>query len=138
MQEGWHHNDYLILFDEPEVTAASDRYAISLWLPGFTVLGLRSWDHFIVKNLAGETFSVPTLPADAQYLAPFIVPAPETALRRDERFEGKIKWYAKPIVFGGAPDVADNLVWISPEEHSKLIQWWNEKYRALKAHSSSA
>ncbi len=74
MREGWHLNDYLIFFDEPEITAASDRYAISLWLPGFSVLGLRSWDHLIVKNLAGETFFVPTVPVDAQYLAPFVPP----------------------------------------------------------------
>jgi hypothetical protein len=138
MREGWHHNDYLILFDETEVTAASDRYAISLWLPGFTVLGLRSWDHLIVNNLAGETFSVPTLPADAQYLAPFSLPSTETVLRRDERYEAKIKWYAKPIVFGGAPDMAENLVWVSHEEHGKLVEWWNEKYRSLKGRSTGA
>jgi hypothetical protein len=138
MHEGWHHSDYLILFDEPEVTEASDRYAISLWLPGFSVLGLRSWDHLIVKNLAGETFSVPTVPIDAQYLAPFSMPAADTVLRPDARFTGKIKWYAKPIVFGGAPDLADNLVWASHEEHGKLVEWWNDKYRSLKAKSSSA
>jgi hypothetical protein len=99
---------------------------------------LRSWDYLIVKNLAGETFSVPTIPADAQYLAPFTVPAPETVLRRDDRFENKIKWYAKPIVFGGAPDLSENLVWVSHEEHGKLVEWWNEKYRSLRAQSAGA
>jgi hypothetical protein len=48
MLEGWHDDDYLILFDESEVAAASDRCEVLRLLPGFKVLGLRSWDDFIV------------------------------------------------------------------------------------------
>ncbi len=66
MLEGWHGDDYLILFDESEVAAASDRYEVLRLLPGFKVLGLRSWDDFIVRNASGQIYSVPTLPLDAR------------------------------------------------------------------------
>ena len=62
MREGWHGEDYLVLFDESELAAASDRYEMVRLLPGFVILGLRSWDDFIVRDTNGETYSVPTLP----------------------------------------------------------------------------
>jgi len=136
MHEGWHHNDYLILFSEPEAADASLRYGVAQWLPGFSAVGLRSWDNLIVKNSATETFSVPVVPMQAQYLSPFALPPADTVLRGDERFTGKIKWYAKPIVFGGAPDRSENLVWVSYDEHVKLVSSWNEKYLAAKANAS--
>jgi hypothetical protein len=33
MREGWHGEDYLILFDESELTAASNRYEMARLLP---------------------------------------------------------------------------------------------------------
>jgi hypothetical protein len=50
MHEGWLGEDYVVLFDESEVAAASERYGAWRLLPGFTVLGLRSWDDFIVHS----------------------------------------------------------------------------------------
>jgi len=134
MREGWHGEDYLVLFDESEVAAASERYEVLRLLPGFKVLGLRSWDDFVVRNATGQTYTVPTLPLDTQHLSSFSVPDGETTLQSDGRFTGKVKWYVKPIAFGGDAGVGENLVWVSHEEHAQLVKWWNDKYRSLKAH----
>src|SRR6267142_1069972 len=99
MREGWHGEDYLVLFDESEVAAASERYEVLRLLPGFKVLGLRSWDDFVVRNATGQTYMVPTLPLDTQHLSSFSVPDGETTLQSDGRFTGKVKWYVKPIPF---------------------------------------
>jgi hypothetical protein len=88
--EGWHGDDYLILFDESEVAAASDRYEVLRLLCGFKVLGLRSWDDFIVRNVSGQIYSVPTLPLDARDLTPLSLPDGATTLNPDTRFSGKI------------------------------------------------
>jgi len=42
MKEGWIGDDYLILFDESEVTTVTDRYALSQLLPSCQALGLRA------------------------------------------------------------------------------------------------
>ena len=131
MREGWRGDDHLILFDETEVSAASHRYSISDFLPGFGLVGLRGWGDFIVRDSAGSTFCVPTVPLDPQYLSPFSLPDGAVALQPDVRFESKIKWYVKPIVFGGDPSAGDNCVWVSHEQHAQLVRWWNDQYRAL-------
>jgi hypothetical protein len=135
LNEGWLNDDYLILFPETEVASISEKYSVSRFLPGFQILGLLGWDDFIVRDSKGATFTLPTVPLDLQYLSPFVLPKKESALVSDERFTGKIKWYVKPLVFGGNPDVGDNLVWISHEQHAQLVQWWNTKYFSPK-HSS--
>ncbi len=132
MIEGWHGENYLILFDEAEVASASDRYAISQCLPGYEVIGLRGWDNFIVRNSVGEAYSVPTVPVVPEHLWPFSLPAETSGLRADERFSGKIKWYAKPIVFGGDPSLGENVIWVSHEEHTQLVRYWNTLYRWVK------
>ena len=131
MNEGWLGDDYLILFDESEVLAASDRYAISELLPGYQVLGLHGWDDFILRDSVGQTYSVPTVPTDLKYLSPLRLPEDGASLIPDPRFSGRIKWYTKPIIFGGAPSDEKNLTWVSHEEHAQLVKWWNGKYRAL-------
>jgi hypothetical protein len=136
MREGWHKDDYLILFDEEEISAVSDRYAISQSLPGYQVVGMRGWDDFIVRDTAGRTYSLPTLVPDPRHLAPVVLPNDRTVLKSDDRFTGKIKWYVKPILFGGSPDPDENLTWVSHEQHAQLVRWWNQKYRELKAQTS--
>src|SRR5882757_863568 len=121
MREGWHGEDYLVLFDESELVAASERYDVSRLLPGFMVLGLRSWDDFIVRNAIGENYSVPTLPVDPQCLSAFSVPGHGTVLQPDGRFAREIKRYLKPIVFGGDAGVGENLVWVSHDEYAQLV-----------------
>lgn len=64
--------------------------------------------------------------------APFQVPPATVNLERDDRLAGKIKWYIKPVIFGGDPQIGDNLMWVSHEEHAQLVRWWNKYYRDLK------
>jgi len=137
MNEGWLGDDYLILFDEAEVAVASDRYAISQLLPGYQVLGLRGWDDFILRDSAGQTYSVPTVSVNTKYLSPFNLPETKLSLRPDPSFSGRIKWYVTPIAFGGDPSVGENLIWVTHEQHAQLVRWWNDKYRSLKGHPST-
>jgi hypothetical protein len=133
MREGWNADDYLILFDEAEVPDASSRYGIVDALPGFQVIGLRGWDDFLVRDAKGGVFTIPTVPLDVKYLAPFTLPCGETRLREDRRFTGKIKWYVKPVAFGGDPKPGENLTWVDHEQHAQLVRWWHGVYRGLVA-----
>jgi hypothetical protein len=136
MTEGWCGDDYLILFADSEVTSASERYAIDRMLPGYQVIGLRGWDDLILRDSVGGLHTVPAVPADPQYLAPFVMPGGALALQADERFREKIKWYLKPLVFGGDPNSKENLIWASHEQHGQLVRWWNEQFRAIKSQAS--
>lgn len=132
MKEGWIGEDYLILFDESEIAGTVNLYALSELLPGYHALGLRGWNDFILRDSYGRTFSIPTVPLDQQYLAPYIVPGIPENLSPDERFLGRIKWYEKPVVFGGDPEAKGNLRWVTLEEHARLVRWWNDLYRSAK------
>lgn len=132
MQEGWHADDYLILFSEAEVPSASNRYEISKFLPGYQIIGLRSWDDFILRDALGHAYRVPAVPLDPKYVEPFHMPDPRQALESDGRYCGKIKWYIKPIVFGGKGEIGDNLTWVSHEQHGKLVLWWNNLYLSVR------
>ena len=131
MDEGWYEDEYLILFAEDEIPLASERYGVSSALPGFQVVGLRGWDDLIVRDSGGETFTVPAVPLDAKHLEPFSVPAAPVPLAKDSDKAGKIKWYVKPIAFGGDPSVGQNLMWVTHDQHAQLVRWWNDQYRAL-------
>src|SRR5437660_7323047 len=134
MREGWVSDDYLILFDDSEVTAALERYSLSL--AGYEIVGLRNWDDFIIRDRNGNTYCVPTVPAIPEYVSTFSVPD-VGALQSDARFSGKIKWHVKPIVFGGDPQQEDNVAWVGHEQHVQLVKWWNDQYRAIKSHHPS-
>ena len=133
MREGWHGDDYLILFADSELDAASARYAISELLPGYVVIGLRGWDDLIVKDSRERIFSVPTLPLSIGALSPFSIPKRPEELEADTRFTGTIKWYIKPIVFGGDPKLEENTLWVDHSSHGDLVRWWNRLYRELKS-----
>jgi hypothetical protein len=130
VKEGWLGDEYLILFEGSEICAAADRYAADLALCGFDLIGLRGWDDFIVQDQTGDCFSIPTVPYDKKYLTPFQMPNGAPELQPDVRFTGRIKWYIKPLVFGGDPEIGDNLVWVSHEEHAELVRWWNKLYQS--------
>jgi hypothetical protein len=130
MKEGWAGDVYLILFDEAEVANLSELYGFSEMLPGYRVLGLRGWDDFIVQDSERRTCFIPTVPLDLKYLTPAATPVRRENLHPDARFRGRIKWYVKPIAFGGDPGLAENLKWISLEEHARLVRWWNNLYRS--------
>jgi hypothetical protein len=133
MTEGWHGEDYLVIFETSDVDAVSECYGISAQLPGYRIVGLRGWDDFIVRNSQGQTYTVPTVPLDSQYLKPFKLPEDISTLQSDERFTGKIKWYVKPVVFGGDPAIGENVRWLNQEQHAQFVKWWNAQYSALKA-----
>jgi hypothetical protein len=136
MTEGWNGDDYIILFAESERATVENRYAFSTLLPGFRLLGLRGWDDFIVQDAVGCTYSIPTVPLDVQYLAPYAAHELEANLSPDSRFVGKIKWYVQPLAFGGDPELEANLSWVSHEQHCRLVKWWNDQYRLRTASAS--
>ena len=130
--EGWYGDEHLVLFNEAEIASASDRYAISQFLPGYKVIGLRGWDDFILQDSSGATYCTPAVPAVVEYLSAFALPSTGATLRPDQRFQGKIKWYVKPVVFGGDPQSEANTIWVSHDEHGQLVKYWNGLYRSLK------
>ena len=136
MVEGWLKDNYFILFDTLERSAASSRYAIEQWLPGYQVVGLRGWDDLLVQDAAGHVFFVPCVPLEAEHLSPFTAPLQSDALSNDARFTGKIKWYVQPLALGGSPTDAANISWVSHEQHGQLVAWWNERYSQFKAQST--
>jgi hypothetical protein len=87
--EGWYGNDHLILFDEAEIASASDRYAVSQFLPGYKVIGLRGWDNFILQDSTEATYCAPTIPAVADHISRYALPSRGTKLSPDIRFQGK-------------------------------------------------
>jgi hypothetical protein len=133
VRQGWYGDDYLILFNDSEASSASDSYGISQLLPGFKVIGLRGWDDFILQDSKGGTYSVPTVPAISTYLSPYALPPAGSALAADDRFQNKIKWYGKPVVFGGDPQLGANVVWVSHGEHAQLVKYWNGLYSSVKS-----
>ena len=38
---------------------------------------------------------------------------------------GKIKWYVKALVFGGDPQSALNVIWVTHDQHAELVKYWN-------------
>jgi hypothetical protein len=132
MNEGWQNEDYLIVLTQDESSAAMTAYGFDQYLPGYTLLGLRSWDDFIVVSPAGEMFTLPTVPLNVSNAAPFTLPQ-QISLKADNRFTGKIKWYVKPLVFGGDPAEGANVAWITHEQHAELVCWWNEQYKKAKS-----
>ena len=82
---------------------AFGRSAMASSIPGFRALGPLGWDDFIVEGAEEEVFEVPTVPCDAARLARLQLPDPN-ALVADPRFAGRVRWYLKPLAFGGDPN----------------------------------
>jgi hypothetical protein len=132
MREGWLGDDYLILFAASELDSVLERYALSKWLPGYVILGLRNWDELIVRDAAGRTHTIPAVPMDLKYMSPFLLPNSDTILECDQRYTGKIQWHIKPIVFSGDPVDPKNVTWIDHEAHAPLVIFWNRIYQEAK------
>jgi hypothetical protein len=130
MKEGWLDDEYIILFEE-QSALFEKAYGFSELLPGFRLVGMRSWDDFLVEDNGRNLFTVPTVPLLQEHLASFIFEKSLDNLAADERVHGKIKWYVTPIVFGGDPTLGDNATWVTFAQHAELVQWWNRKYREL-------
>jgi hypothetical protein len=132
MTEGWFNDEYLVIFSQSEGVSLSSKYKFADSLPGYTLVGLRGWDDFIVINPAGVMCSIPTVPLSETSKTEFAIPN-NLSLEDDIRFTGKIKWYLKPIVFGGDPQDKQNLTWVTLEQHVELVVWWNNQYKSIKA-----
>jgi hypothetical protein len=132
MLEGWLDDDYIILFEEQSSTL-HEAYALPDFLPDYQLVGLCGWDDFIVKNNHGILFTVPTVPLSTVHLRPLEKDLNPADLVADEGKVGQIKWYTKPVCFGGDPSLGPNLQWVSLELHTQLVKWWNQKYRQLIA-----
>ena len=130
MIQGWHNDDYLIIFDEPEeASSVRDRYAIGSTLPDFALVGLTGWDDFILRDTSGKLFTAPTIPLLRERLRPLAYDLNTAKLRPDPKFTDRIKWYIQPLVFGGDPRSQQNMAWLSLDQHTEAVKWWNNKYR---------
>jgi len=104
MKDGRHNDEHFILFEsQEEARAATARYSLSDFLPGFFVVGLKGWDDFILCDTHRRYFTVPTVPLSKEELQLYSFPAEKLKLEADSRFENQIKWYITPIIFGGSP-----------------------------------
>jgi hypothetical protein len=133
MREGWHGDNYWVLFDRDERAVVSARYAMDTYLPGYEVAGLYGWDDLAVVDPAGSYFRVPVVPLGAEHLRPLDMPPPDAKMDADARFTRKVKWYVKPIVLGGDPSSGDNLVWVTHDQHSQLAVFWNKQLQQIRA-----
>jgi hypothetical protein len=129
MHEGWKGDDHLIIFEEPEIVELTRKYDLSQYVNGYQIVGIKGWDDFILRNSDGQLFTIPTVPLDLKYLAQSNIVLDVHGLIPDERFKGKIKWYTKPVVFGGSPSSKDNIIWITLEQHIQIVKWWNKLYK---------
>tara|TARA_B100000941_G_scaffold76825_1_gene52385 strand:- start:162 stop:578 length:417 start_codon:yes stop_codon:yes gene_type:complete len=130
MKEGWHENTYLILFEAEEIRQRGLDYKIEQHLPGHSLLGMCSWDNFIVReDASGKLFLVPTLPIKPENLVPWLDKLPDSeSLEHDDEVFKKVKWYLDPVIFGGNPEPGDNMVWITHKDHVDAVNYWNHIY----------
>ena len=132
MIEGWHHEDYYILFEEQaDAVRMTQRYRLDQSLPGYTIVGLRSWDDFIVRGADGTFWTLPTVPARPANLRQSAFDIDLSVLRPAPKSQGRVKWYIQPIVFGGDPSSPQNITWLSLDQHVDAVNWWNTKYDEL-------
>ena len=86
-----------------------------------------------MQDARGATYCVPTIPTVADHLSAYTLPSSVTTLSPDDRRQGKVKWYVKPIVFGGDPQSQENIIWVNHDQHAQLVKYWNGVYRSLKS-----
>jgi hypothetical protein len=137
MVEGWYNKEHFVLFGASEQQDATRRYDLSQFLPGYKVLGLRGWDDFILQDGTRTLFTCPTVPIDAKRLRPLSRLPDADSLELDKRFEGRIKWYIQPVIFGGDPTSQKNMAWLSRDQHAEAVIWWNRKYREVSGQGGS-
>jgi len=132
MIEGWHNDDYFILFESDESERIAQGYGIPESFPGYELVGLIGWDDFILAKPDGTRCRVPTVPLDHTEMTVFDGSIADSELIADEKLIGRIKWYIKPIVFGGDPGLGENVTWVDLDAHQQLVRWWNQKYVEIK------
>lgn len=129
MREGWCNDDYWLLCeDQKEAERLTATYGLVDYLPDYFIVGLKGWDDFILCDGQGQYFLVPTVPLEQGGLTPFSFAAASLRLESDDKLTGRIKWYVKPIRFGGDPTAKENVAWLSQSEHVQAVRWWNKFY----------
>lgn len=132
MIQGWHDENYINLFDASESQQLGRLYALSDSFADYQLTGLVGWDDFILCDGRGRLFRVPTVPAVVENMKPLGFEIDFSKVVSDTRFTNLVKWYVKPIVFGGDPELGENVVWITLDQHAELVRWWNTKYFEMK------
>src|SRR6266540_3298381 len=132
MKEGWINDSYLVLFDDDESALMAEAYGITDFITRYRLVAIFGGDSFVLLNEKGEQFIVPTVPLDQEYIEKHDISYVDCQLESDPKFIGKIKWYLKPIVFGGDPNSKENITWVDIQTHQQLVRWWNEKYREVR------
>ncbi len=133
MLQGWHNDDYLILFaDLAEAETMTGRYQLPASLLSYTILGLKNWDDFIVRDAKGDHFTLPSVPLDVAYIRPLNFKFDLSKILPDPRLADKIKWHIQPLIFSGSPSAQENRAWITLDQHVEAVKWWNDKYFELK------
>jgi hypothetical protein len=133
MKDGWYNDEFFALYEsKEEAERATARYRLSDYLPGFLIVGLKFWDDFILCDSEGRYHTVPTVPLVREEMRAYSFPAESLKLRADAKLSGKIKWYIQPIVFSGSPSKAENMAWISHDQHAEAVVYWNKMYHDLK------
>jgi hypothetical protein len=130
MKEGWIDDTYVILFEgDDEQAEITEGYELQRYLPGYRIQAISGWDDFIIKNREGEQYRVPIVPLVQKYLEKQEQAKENREIEADARFAGRIKWYIKPVIFGGDPNSEENMTWIDLKTHQEYVKWWNNLYQ---------
>jgi hypothetical protein len=129
MTEGWIDNTYYIFFDSIEETAVTLAYHLGEYLPGFFLTGIKGWDELILRDSSGKHFLIPSLPLDKRFLEQYDFKIDPKKIITDDKLTGKIRWYIKPLIFGGDAVSEANILWVNLAKHQELVIFWNDLFR---------
>ncbi len=127
MNEGWGGEEYFIKFSEMESEEFARGYSLDSYIEGYELLGIKGWNDFILLK-DGQLFSCPTVPIDTAYIELLNGDVLPGCLQSSSDLKGKIKWYIKPLIFGGSVGKS-NEQWVDFELHMKLVNYWNNQYK---------
>jgi len=131
MKSGWLNDNHYNLFDSIEIENLTSKYELEKYIPNYKLIGLIGWDDFIIfKN--NFYYKIPTVPIYEKYLEEIEMIDYLIELENEKENQNKIKWYTKPLIFGGDPCDPKNIKWINIEQHSQLVSYWNKIYFNIK------
>lgn len=131
MNSGWNDEIFYNLFEDNEIKMFNQKYILTNKPNEYKIIGLYFWDDFIVSK-GQELVKIPTIPFDLKYEEKIEINLENIHLDNDKKINNYIKWYNKPLIFGGSPELDDNIQWINIEHHIELVNFWNKKYREIK------
>jgi len=86
MKDGWHNDEYFALYENrAEAEAATERYRLANYLPGYLIVGLKFWDDFILCDSEDKYYTVPTVPLVREELRASSFPTESLKLRADTK-----------------------------------------------------